>query len=72
MAREAKLLGFMLLLAAIFIGAHAAGAHLGPVTTSHSQVSYPQPGGMTGGMSMDVSGGSSPRPALAARLRGGR
>jgi hypothetical protein len=30
----AKLCGFMLLLALIFAGAYAAGAHLGPVTTS--------------------------------------
>ena len=30
----AKLCGFLLLLAVIFIGAYAAGAHLGPVTVS--------------------------------------
>jgi hypothetical protein len=71
-AREAKLVGFMLLLAAIFIGAHAAGARLGPVTTSHSQVSYPGSGGMNGGMNMGSSGGSSPGSAPAARLRGAR
>ena len=28
MAREAKLVGFVLLLIAIFVGAHAAGSHL--------------------------------------------
>jgi hypothetical protein len=56
--REAKLLGFLVLLAAIFLGAHAAGDHLGPVTTSHSQVSYPgQGGGSMGGMKMGGSGG---------------
>ena len=43
--REARLLGFVILLAAIFLGAHLAGSHLGPVTTSHSQVSYPGQGG---------------------------
>jgi hypothetical protein len=43
--------GFVLLLIAIFVGAHTAGSHLGPVTTTHSQVSYPGLGGGTGGMS---------------------
>jgi len=53
MIREAKLVGFVILLAAIFLGAYAAGARLGPVTTSHSQVSYPgQGGGGMGGMTM--------------------
>ncbi len=68
MIREAKLVGFMVLLAAIFIGAHAAGSDLGPVTTTHSQVSYPGLGG-TGGMNTGQSGGGQ---APAARLRGGR
>ena len=56
MAPAAKLAGFLILLAAIFAGAHAAGARLGPVTTSHSQVEYdgnvptggPGMGGMNG------------------------
>ena len=60
----------MLLLIAIFVGAHAAGSHLGPVTTTHSQVSYPGLGGGTGGMNMGQSG-SDQGPAPAARLRGG-
>jgi len=71
--REAKLVGFVILLAAIFLGAHAAGSHLGPVTTSHAQVSYPgQGGGGMGGMNMGGSGGSggSQTPAPEARLRG--
>ena len=45
MIREAKLVGFVLLLIAIFVGAHTAGSHLGPVTTTHFQVSYPGLGG---------------------------
>ena len=45
MIREAKLVGFVFLLVAIFVGARVAGAHLGPVTTSHAQVSYPGQGG---------------------------
>jgi hypothetical protein len=51
MPRDAKLVGFALLLVAIFIGAHAAGSALGPVTTAHSQVSYTGGTG-TGGMNM--------------------
>jgi hypothetical protein len=72
--REAKLVGFVLLLAAIFIGAHVVGSHLGPVTTSHAQVSYPGQGGSgTGGMNMGGSGSSDGQgPAPAVRLRGGR
>jgi hypothetical protein len=74
MIREAKLVGFVILLMAIFLGAHAAGASLGPVTTSHSQVSYPvQGGGGMGGMTM--GGGSSSGPsqdtAPIVKLRGG-
>ena len=72
MIREAKLVGFVILLMAIFFAAHAAGSSLGPVTTSHSQVSYPGQGG-TGGMTM--GGGSDPGPsqdtAPIVKLRGG-
>jgi hypothetical protein len=49
--REARLVGFVILLVAVFLGAHAAGLRFGPVTTSHSQVSYPGLGG-GGGMTM--------------------
>ena len=52
MTREVKLAGFVLLLAVVFLGAHAAGARLGPVTTGHSQVGYPGQGGGSGGMTM--------------------
>jgi hypothetical protein len=79
--REAKLLGFLILLAAIFIGAHAAGARLGPVTTSHSQISYPgqgsdvNTGGMnTGGMNTGGAGhtGTGQDTAPIVKLRGRR
>jgi hypothetical protein len=51
--REAKLVGFMILLMAVFLGARVAGSHLGPVSASHSQVSYPGQGGSgAGGMTM--------------------
>ena len=70
MIREARLVGFVILLAAIFLGAHVAGSHLGPVTTTHSQVSFPGMGGMNmGGMNMGGSGGQQVPPAV--RLRGG-
>ena len=76
MIREAKLVGFVILLAAIFLGAHVAGSHLGPVTTTHSQVSYPgMSGGGTGGMNMGGSSGSGgsgdQQVPPAVRLRGG-
>jgi hypothetical protein len=71
--REAKLVGFVMLLAAIFLGAHLAGSHLGPVTTSHSQVSYPgQGGGGMGGMTMGGGSGQGQGTAPAVRPRGGR
>ena len=44
----AKLCGFLLLLAVIFIGAYAAGAHLGPVTVSSTTPGPPGPGGSGG------------------------
>ncbi len=47
MAPALKLAAFLVLLALIFAGAHAAGARLGPVTTGHSHVAYD--GGSTGG-----------------------
>ena len=72
MIREAKLIGFVMLLAAIFLGAHLAGSHLGPVTTSHSQVSYPGQGGGTGGMIMGGGSGQDQGTAPAVRPRGGR
>jgi hypothetical protein len=48
-----KLIGFVVLLIAIFAAAHAAGAALGPLTTGHSSVTYGGgTGGGTGGMNM--------------------
>jgi hypothetical protein len=49
-AREAKLLGCVLLLALIFAVAQMTGAHLGPVvTTGHAQVGNQGSGGMNMG-----------------------
>ena len=65
-------MGFMILLAVIFLGAHAAGSRLGPVTTSHSQVGYPgQRGGGMGGMTMGGGSSTDPGIAPAVKLRGG-
>jgi len=44
----ARLAGFLVLLVVVFVGAHVAGAHFGPVTTSHSRVEYTGGGGGTG------------------------
>ena len=44
MSPAAKLCGFLLLLAVIFIGAYAAGAHLGPVTVGSPSSGTSSPG----------------------------
>jgi hypothetical protein len=48
-----KLVGFLILLAVVFVAAHAAGARFGPVTTSHSRVQYT--GGSSGGPGMNMN-----------------
>jgi hypothetical protein len=53
MARDVKLAGFLLLLVVIFLGARAIGAAVGPVTTSHSHVTYTGTTG-TGGRGMNM------------------
>jgi hypothetical protein len=65
----ARLGGFLLLLTAVFAGAHAVGGQLGPVTTRQSRT-----GGGAGPMHMGGSapGGTGGQPAPQARLRGGR
>jgi hypothetical protein len=66
--REVKLAGFVVLLVVIFLGARMAGAHLGPVTTSHSQVSYTGgTGGTGGGMMMNMGGSPATTPAKSPR-----
>ena len=52
MTRNAKLIGFILLLAAMFAAADVAGAALGPVSTGHSQVRYTNTSLTNGGMDM--------------------
>lgn len=63
-----KLGGFLLLLAAVFAGAHAVGAHLGPVNTGQSPSGSGSSMHMGGSGSMNMGG----QPAPQARLRGGR
>jgi hypothetical protein len=53
-----KLIGFLVLLALLFAGAHAAGAKLGPVTTGHSLVRYNDSGGGSPGMGGMLMGGN--------------
>jgi hypothetical protein len=72
MTREAKLLGFAILLAVIFVCAHAAGSRLGPVTTSHSQVSYPGLDGTSSGMQMGQPASPPPARPSGARPPGAR
>lgn len=68
MRREARLAGFIILLAVIFVCAIAAGSHLGPVSTSHSQVSYPGTGRTSGGgMNMGQSPAHGHSPAASSQ-----
>lgn len=57
MTPAVKLIGFVVLLIAIFAVAHAAGAALGPLTTGHSPVTY---GGRTGGGMGGMNMGGNP------------
>jgi len=55
-----KLVGFAVLLAVLFVAAHAVGAGLGPVTTGHSQVQYTGGTGNGPGMGgMNMTGANS-------------
>jgi len=54
----AKLCGFLLLLVMVFVGAYAAGAHLGPVSVGRASSGTSSPGPASPGMggSMNMSG----------------
>jgi len=52
-AREAKLIGFVVLLIVIFLAAHVAGSRLGPLQDGHAHVSGPG----SSGMDMGAGGG---------------
>lgn len=56
-----RLVGFVILLAVIFIVAHVAGARFGPLTTSHSHVQYTGSSSGSGmGMNMGMGMGGNP------------
>ena len=63
MSPEARVLGFVILLVAIFLGAYKAGAFLGPVIPAHSVVSTPG-----GGQAPSMNMGAGPAQP-AGRLR---
>jgi hypothetical protein len=50
---EARVLGFVILMVAIFLGAYKAGAFIGPVIPAHSVVGTPG-GGQAPSMNMGV------------------
>jgi hypothetical protein len=62
---EARVLGFVLLIVAIFLGAYKAGAFLGPVIPAHSVVGTPG-GGQAPAMKMNMG----PGPAQPAGQTG--
>ena len=53
MSPEARVLGFVILMVAIFLGAYKAGALLGPVIPAHSVIGTPG-GGQAPGMNMNM------------------
>jgi len=59
---EARVLGFVILLVAIFLGAYKAGALAGPVIPAHSVVSTPGGAGQAPSMNMNMGPGPSDRP----------
>ena len=64
MSPEARVLGFVILMVAIFLGAYKAGAFVGPVIPAHSVVSTPGGAGQAPGMNM---GAGPARPAAPGR-----
>jgi hypothetical protein len=70
---EARVLGFVILMVAIFLGAYKAGAFAGPVIPAHSVISTPGGAGHAPGMNMGAgparpagSSGAAGPPARAA------
>jgi len=51
---EARVLGFVILLVAIFLGAYKAGALAGPVIPAHSVVRTPGGAGQAPSMNMNM------------------
>jgi hypothetical protein len=64
---EARVLGFVILLVAIFLGAYKAGALAGPVIPAHSVVSTPGGAGQAPSMNMNMNTGpAQPSPTVPA------
>jgi hypothetical protein len=69
---EARILGFVILLVAIFLGAYKAGAFAGPVIPAHSVISTPGRAGQAPSMNMGNMGTgpaptARPKPTAAPR-----
>ena len=63
MGPEARVLGFVILMVAIFLGAYKAGAFLGPVIPAHSVVGTPGAGQAPSmNMNMGAWPGATRRP----------
>jgi hypothetical protein len=60
---EARILGFVILMVAIFLGAYKAGAFVGPVIPAHSVVSTPGGAGQAPSMHMNMGIGPADRSA---------
>lgn len=56
MSPEARVLGFVILMVTIFLGAYKAGALVGPVIPAHSVVSTPGGAGQAPSMNMGNMG----------------
>jgi hypothetical protein len=63
---EARVLGFVILMVAIFLGAYKAGALAGPVIPAHSVVSTPGGAGQAPRMNMGADPARPAGPAGAA------
>jgi hypothetical protein len=61
---EAKVLGFVILMIAVFLGAYKAGSLAGPVIPAHSSVSTPG-GGQKPSMNMNMGAGRFSGSAVA-------
>lgn len=62
MSPEARVLGFVVLLLAIFLGAYKAGAFAGPVIPAHAVIGTPGGAGQAPSMNMNMN----PSPAQPA------
>jgi hypothetical protein len=65
---EARVLGFVILMVAIFLGAYKAGAFVGPVIPAHSVISTPG-GGQAPGMNMGALGAGGRDSSMTRRHR---